>query len=68
LAPSVVVAASGTRRWSVLTEWVTADVRTSENLGVEPLVVTVMVEPGLAVPGAPAMTGRTLAEPSLLRR
>ena len=66
--PSGVVAVSGMRRWSVLTEWVTAEVRTSENFGVEPLVLTAMVEPWLAVAGALAMPGRAFAEPSLLSR
>jgi hypothetical protein len=56
------------RRWSALTEWVTAEVRTSENFGVEPLVLTVMVEPCVVVVGALAMTGRALSVPSPLRR
>src|SRR3712207_1478715 len=52
------------RRWSVLTEWVTAEARTSENLGVEPLVLTVIDEPWLAVAGALSMLGRVFSEPS----
>jgi hypothetical protein len=56
------------RRWSALTEWVTAEVRTSENLGVEPLVRTVIVDPGLVVAGALAIPGRPFSEPSLLSR
>jgi hypothetical protein len=54
------------RRWSALTEWVTAEVRTSENLGVEPLVRTVMVDPRLVVAGALPIPGRAFSEPSLL--
>ena len=45
----MVVAVRGMRRWSVSSAWVTAEARTSANRGVDPLVVTVMVEPGAAV-------------------
>jgi hypothetical protein len=48
---SLVVGVSGMRRWSVLTVWVTAVIRTSANVGAELLVTTVMGESGPAVAG-----------------
>lgn len=68
MVPFTVAGVSGMRRWSLLTECVTADMRIRANVGVAESVVTVMVDPVVALVGAVLMTGRVLGVPSGLKR
>lgn len=56
------------RRWSVLTECVLDDIRTSAKLRIGASVDTAIVEPLAACSGAAAITGRLAAVPSALSR
>ena len=68
LVPCTVFGVSGISRWSLLTLCVTADMRMSANRGVAELVVTVIVDPVVALAGAVVITGRRRAVPLALNK
>ena len=68
LVPCTGLGVSGISRWSSLRLWVTDDMRISANFGVAELVVTVMVDPVVALAGAILMTGRRRRVPLALKR
>lgn len=69
MPPDPGVAGSATRRWSVLTVWVTVPYRISEKRITAVSVDTLSVEPGIARAADTAeMAGRNSGAPSALNR
>ena len=66
--PDLESMARGMRRWSLLTECVTAEVRMRTNFGLRVPVVTEIMAPWTAEAGAADRIGRKAALPFALRR